>query len=44
MLGDILEADIIRQIEMKEKIKKSIAEEPENFSRLNSKTGTLSKG
>ena len=40
----ILEADSIKQVEMKEKIKKSISEEPENYLRQNSIVGTLSKG
>ena len=40
----ILEADTIKQQEMKEIFKKSISEEPENDSRKNSKSGTLSKG
>ena len=41
----ILEADIIKQVEMKEKIlKKSISEEPENYSRQNPLARTLSKG
>ena len=40
----ISEADTIKQQEMKEKIKKTISEEPENYSRLNSIAGTLSKG
>ena len=41
----ILEADTIKQVEMKEKkIKKSISEEPENYSRKNSRAGTFSKG
>ena len=40
----ILEADTIKQVEMKEKgEKKSISEEPENYSRKNSIAGTLSK-
>ena len=40
----ILEADTIKQVEMKERIKKSISEEPENYLRQNSIAGTLSKG
>ena len=40
----ILKADIIKQVEMKEKFKKSISDEPENYSRQNSIAGTLSKG
>ena len=41
----ILEADTIKQQEMKEKNKKkSISEVPENYSRQNSIAGTLSKG
>ena len=41
----ILEADTIKQQEMKERKKKnSISEEPENYSRQNSIARTLSKG
>ncbi len=40
----ILEADTIKQLELKEKFKKSIPEELENYSRQNSMAGTLSKG
>ena len=40
----ISEADTIKQVEMKQKLKKSISEEPENYSRQNSIAGTLSKG
>ena len=41
----ILEVGTIKQQEMKEKkIKKSISEEPENYSRQNSMEGTLLKG
>ena len=40
----ILETDTIKQKEMKEKkIKKSISEETENYSRQNSIAGTFSK-
>ena len=39
----ILEADTIKQQEMKEK-NVSISEEPENYSRQNSTAETLSKG
>ena len=39
----ILEAETIRQEEMKEKIRKNISEEPESFSRQNYMTKTLSK-
>ena len=40
----ILEADNIKQVEMKERnLKKSISEEPENYSRQNFIAGTLSK-
>ena len=40
----ILEADTIKQVEMKEKkIRKSISGEPENYSRQNFKAETLSK-
>ena len=40
----ILKADTIKQVERKEKFKKSISEEPENNLRQNSIAGTLSKG
>ena len=40
----ILKVDTIKQMEMKEKLKRSISEEPENYSRQNSLAGTLSKG
>ena len=40
----ILETDTIKQAKMKETILKSISEEPENYSRQNSKPGILSKG
>ena len=40
----ILGADTIKQMEMKEKIKNSIAEESENYSRQSSIAETLSKG
>ena len=40
----ILEADTIKQIEMEEKIKKSISGERENYSRQNYFAETLSKG
>ena len=40
----ILEADTIKQEEMKENIKKNSSEEQENYSRQNSIAGTLSKG
>ena len=43
--SEILEADTIKQTEMKEKnLKKGISEEPENYLRQNSIPGTLSKG
>ena len=40
----ILKADTIKQTDLKEKIKKSISEEPKIYSRQNSIAGTLSKG
>ena len=40
----ILEADTIKQVEIKEKFKKSISEEQKNYLRQNSIVGTLSKG
>ena len=41
----VLEADTLKQVEMKEKIlKRSISKEPENYSGQNSIAGTLSKG
>ena len=40
----ILEADTIKRVEMKERIKKSISEEPEHYSRQTSIAGTLLKG
>ena len=40
----ILEADTIKQGEMKEKIKKSISGESENYSRPNYMAETLPKG
>ena len=39
----ILEADTIKQVEMKDKIKKNISGELENYSRQNSLAKTLSK-
>ena len=40
----ILEADTMKQVEMKEKnLKKSIPVEPESYSRKNNIAGTLSK-
>ena len=39
----ILEADTIKQQEMKVKLKKSISEKPENYLRQNSKAGNLTK-
>ena len=42
--GRVLEADTIKQQEMKEKFFKSISEELENYSRQNSIAGSLSKG
>ena len=42
---EMLEADTIKQMEMKEKIYNIfISEEPENYSRQNSTAGTVSKG
>ena len=38
----ILEADTIKQVEMKDKIKKNISEELENYSRQNCLAETLS--
>ena len=40
----ILEADTIKQVEMKEKIKKSISDERENFSKSSSTAEISSKG
>ena len=40
----ILETVTIKQVEMKEKILKNVSEEPENYSRQNSKAGTFSNG
>ena len=39
----ILEADTIKQLEMKDKIQKEYLREPENYSRQNSQAETLSK-
>ena len=39
----ILEADTIKQVEIKKKIKKNISGEQENYSRRNSQVETLSK-
>ena len=39
----ILEADTIKQVEMKEKLRKNISEEPESYSRQNYVAKTLSK-
>ena len=39
-----LEAGTIKQVEMKEKLRKSISEELERYSRQNSLAETLSKG
>ena len=39
----ILEADTLKQVEMKEKFKKNIPGELENYSRQNSPAETLSK-
>ena len=39
----ILEADTIKQVEMKDKIQKEYLREPENYSRQNSLAETLSK-
>ena len=36
----ILEADTIKQVEMKEKIKKEYLREPESYSRQNNRAGT----
>ena len=38
----ILEADTIKQVEMKEKLRKSISGEPESYSKQNYIAGTLS--
>ena len=40
---DILEADTIKQVEMKEKLRKNISGEPENYLRQNYVAETLSK-
>ena len=40
----ILEGDTINKWKWKKKFKKSISEEPENYSRQNSRAGILSKG
>ena len=39
----ILEADTVKQVEMKEKLRKSISGEPESYSRQNYVAETLSK-
>ena len=41
---EILEADIIKQVELKEKLKKSISGEQESYSKQNYIEGILSKG
>ena len=40
---EILEADIIKQVVMKEKLRKNISGEPESYSRQNYIAETLSK-